>query len=134
MCSTVYGFAVGGYNPYNAETELLSINDWTWSSRAQYPFHNDIFWHATLTHNDVFIVFGGYSYNNGGRQSTIAQYNPNDDTWTKLGDLNKARYTHDVITSEDALLIVGDGPTEKCTLTGNTVNCVNQEPNGLRYG
>ena len=129
MCSTVYGFAVGSHSPSNAETELLSINDWTWSSRAQYPFTSRIHAHATVTHNDVFIVFGGYSSNNNGRQSTIAQYNPNDNTWTKLGDLNNARHYHDVITSEDAFLIVGSGPTEKCTMTGNTVDCVNQEPN-----
>ena len=129
MCSTVYGFAVGSGSPVNAETELLSINDWTWSSRAQYPFHNYISIHATVTHNEIFIVFGGYI------KSTIAQYNPNDNTWTKLGDLNKARYLHDVITSEDAFLVVGDYyQTEKCTLTGNTVNCVNQEPTVSRYG
>ena len=130
----MYGFAVGGgRSPYNAETELLSINDWTWSSRAQYPFTNYIYGYATLIHNEVFIVFGGYG--NGQYESTIAQYNPNDDTWTKLGDLNNARYHHDVITSEDAFLIVGDYyPTEKCTLTGNTMNCINQEPNVSRYG
>ena len=76
-------------------------------------------------------MFGGYD---NGSKSTIAQYNPNDDTWTKLGDLNNPRYYHDVITSEGAFLIVGHGQTEKCTLTGNTVNCVNQEPNVSRYG
>ena len=104
----MYGLAVGSYNPFNVDTELLSLSSWTWSSGAQYPFsRSDISGHATIMQNQLFILFGGYSSSNGGRQSTIAQYNPNTDTWTKLGDLNNARYTHDVISSEGAFLIVG---------------------------
>ena len=78
--------------------------------------------------NEVFFVFGGYSYDNGARQSTIVQYNPNTDKWIKKGELNKARRYHDVITSEDVFLIVGDGPTEECVFTGNTINCTGKEP------
>ena len=85
--------------------------------------------------NEVFFVFGGYSHDNGARQPTIAQYNPNTDKWFKKGELNKARRYHDVITSGDAFLIVGDGPTEKCEFTGDTINCTDQEPSlTLRCG
>ena len=57
-----------------------------------------------LMHNEMFVVFGGYAYGYEGStdspQSTIAQYNPNTDTWTKLGDLINARNGHDIITTE----------------------------------
>ena len=101
----MYGLAVGSYKSHS-ETELLSLSSWTWLSGAQYPFANDIYEHATIMQDQLFILFGGYSHNHS-RQSTIDQYNPDTDTWTKLGDLNKARYTHDVIETEGAFLIVG---------------------------
>ena len=84
-------------------------------------------------HNDVFIMFGGYSDGDGGEQSTIAQYNPNTDTWTKLGDLNKARSDNDVIASGGAFLVVGLGPTEKCQFEEDAMKCVAQEPIISRY-
>lgn len=86
-------------------------------------------------YNEVFLVFGGYNNDNNGLLSTIAQFNPNTDTWNKLGDLNKARWYIDAITSEGAFLVIGDAYlTEKCYLAGNTINCVEQEPNVMRYG
>jgi len=45
--SSTFGFVVGGYNPYNAETELLKISDWTWSTKTKYPYANDIVYFAT---------------------------------------------------------------------------------------
>ena len=84
--------------------------------------------------NEVFFVFGGYSYDNGARRPTIAQYNPNTDSWTKLGDLNKARSDNDVIASGGAFLVVGFGPTEKCELEENAIKCTNQDPYVSRYG
>ena len=50
----------------------------------------------------------------GGEQKTIAQYNPDADNgqtngWQKLGNLITKGYTHDVISSKGAFLIIGDG-------------------------
>ena len=88
-------------------------------------------------HDQMFYVFGGYGKIDEQFYyfSTIAQYNPDNDTWTKVGDLNTARHYHGAIVSQDAFLIVGKGPTEKCQLEGNSMVCVVQEPMfTLRYG
>ena len=87
--------------------------------------------------DQVFYVSGGYSTID--KQwtvfSTIAKYNPDNDTWTKVGDLNTARMYHNVIVSQGVFLVVGNGPTEKCQLEGNSMVCVDQEPNlYYRYG
>ena len=126
----MYGFAVGGQGPFNAETELLSLADWTWSSRAKYPFANSISLHATAMHNDVFYVFGGYDYLSEESRdlATIAQYNPDSDTWTQIGELNTARRQHDVIVSQGAFLVIGYGSAENCQLKGNSMTCMSQEP------
>ena len=83
-----FGFVVGGYDPSSAETELLKISDWTWSTRATYPFAKDVVYYATTMFNDEFYVFGGRSYTSRSTElSTIAKYNPDSDTWLKVGQL-----------------------------------------------
>ena len=92
-------------------------------------------------HDEMFLVFGGYSYQliKGGEQTIIAQYNPDADTggrndgWKKLGDLITKGYKHDVISSKGEFLIIGHGKkagisTEKCFFDGEKMKCVNQEP------
>ena len=132
-----YGFAVGGCDGCNAETELLRMADWTRERRTKYPFAKYIDSHASVMHDQMFYVFGGYGQidEQGRDLSTIAQYNPDSDTWTKVGDLNTARRYHDAIVSQGAFLTVGRGPTEKCQLEGKSMVCVDQEPNmAYRYG
>ena len=93
-------------------------------------------------HDEMFLVFGGYSYQQfkGGEQTIIAQYNPDADSgrdndgWQKLGNLITKGDKHDVISSEGAFLIIGHGreakgiSTEKCFLDEEQMKCVNQEP------
>ena len=135
--TTEYGFAVGGCNVCNAETELLRIADWTWERRAKYPFAKYIRYHASVMHDQMFYVVSGYGKidEEWTYVSTIAQYDPDNDKWTKVGDLNTARMYHNVIVSQGVFLVVGNGPTEKCQLEGNSMVCVDQEPNlYYRYG
>ena len=132
-----YGFVVGGCNYCNIETELLRIADWTWERRAKYPFAKYIRFHASVMHDQMFYVFGGYGKidEHWIDFSTIAKYKPDSDKWTKVGDLNTARFYHDAIVSQGAFLIVGWAPTEKCQLEGNSMVCSDQEPIvSLRYG
>lgn len=78
--------------------------------------------------SEMFLVFGGYSSSTEHRVSKIAQYNPDTDTWTKLGDLINARNGHDIITTEGVFLVAGLGPTEKCQFEEDAMKCVAQEP------
>ena len=81
-------------------------------------------------HNDVFYVFGGYDYLSEESRdlATIAQYNPDNDTWTQIGELNTARRQHDVIVSQGAFLVIGYGSTENCQFKDNSMTCMSQEP------
>lgn len=141
----MYGFAVGDDDLryaggiFAAATELLSIASWTWSSRAEYPYADSISALATVMQNEMFYVFGGVSkevtgpHKEGTLMSTIARYEPDNDTWTKLGDLNTARERHDAIITQGIFLIAGDSdvPTEKCQLKGDAMRCTDQEPSDL---
>ena len=113
---------------------MLRIADWTWESRATYPFADDINTYAAVVHEQMLYLFGGNSRTSGGEQSTIAQFNANTDTWAKVGALNQARSWHDATFSQGAFLIVGKGQTEKCDLTDNLMECIRQEPSITRYG
>ena len=72
--------------------------------------------------------------NSGGHQSTVARFDPIQNTWTKLGDLKVARKGHDVIQVDNKFIVVGgnresgDPPTESCKLNGQLVTCDTREP------
>ena len=73
--------------------------------------------------------------NSGGRQSTIARFDPIQNSWTKLGDLNVARDGHGVIQVDNEILVIGgsrdsddDEPTESCKLDGESMSCTTREP------
>ena len=134
-----FGFAVGSNAPSNSDTELLQISDWTWSTRAKYPFANDLSYYATAMFNDMFYVFGGRSHINRYTDlSTIAKYNPDSDKWLKVGQLKQPRTYHSVILSKNSFMIIGDGlnnkMTEKCQLDGDLLTCEEQQPENIRYG
>lgn len=136
LLQKVYGLAVGSGPPGNVETELLRIADWTWSSGAKYPFtRSDISSYAAVMHEENFYIFGGWSEKAWTTFSTIAKYNPDTDTWTKVGELNMTRSRSRVIISQGAFLVIGDfRATDKCQLTGSSMICVEQEPVVPRYG
>ena len=62
------------------------------------------------------------------RQSTIARFDPIENSWTKLGNLNVARQAHGVIQIDNEFIVVGgtrsgfeDEPTESCKLNGQSM-------------
>ena len=68
-------------------------------------------------------------------QSTIARFDPIENIWTKLGDLNVAREGHGVIQVNNEFIVVGgsrrnrkDEPTESCKLKQQTMICTIREP------
>ena len=73
--------------------------------------------------------------NSGGSQSTIARFDPIENSWTELGNLKVARYGHGVIQVDNEFIVVGghlDGaeeePTESCKLNGQSMTCTTREP------
>ena len=131
----MYGFAVGSYGG-NTETELIKFSNWSWESRSRYPYASShITKHAAVSKGGDFYVIGGYA-DDSSETATIARYNTNTDTWTRLGDLLNARVYHDAIWSQDFLIVVGGNSatiSERCSLNGNSVVCVEQSPS-VGYG
>ena len=66
-------------------------------------------------------------------QSTIARFDPLQNSWAKLGDLKVARRGHGVIQFDKEFIVVGgwddNVPTESCKLNGQTMTCTTREPN-----
>ena len=134
-----FGSVVGGYNPNNAETELLKISNWTWSTKAKYPYANSISYYATTMYNDMFYVFGGIDHSSRSTElSIIAKFNPDTNTWLKVGQLNQPRIHSSVILSQSYFMIIGDNNrnnlTEKCHLADDVMTCEEQQPENIRYG
>ena len=128
----MYGFAVGSATG-NRETELINFSNWSWESRSRYPYASSyIYGHAAVSKGGDFYVIGGLTDNSN--TATIARYNTNTDTWTRLGDLVNARSYHDAIWSQDFLFVAGyDKMSERCSLNGDSVVCVEQSPS-VGYG
>ena len=71
-------------------------------------------------------------------QSTIARFDPIEDSWTKLGKLKVARSGHDVIQVDNEFTVIGGisvvggspggEPTESCKLNKDSMTCVVREP------
>ena len=72
-------------------------------------------------------------------QSTIARFDPIENSWTKLGDLKVARYGHGVIQVDNEFIVVGGEPkigsvmTESCKLNGQSMTCTTREPQLLKF-
>ena len=114
--------------PEHANLETLNLSTSKWETRATYPFSSEISYHANLIHKNRFLVFSGVDAG-----PTNAAYDYATNTWAKLGDLVNARYCHDVIATQGAFLVVGytntgSAKSEMCTLNGNTMQCVEQDP------
>ena len=67
--------------------------------------------------------------------STIARFDPVENSWLKLGNLNIARYGLGVIQVHNELIVVGgnqdcgqDEPTESCKLNQQSIICTTREP------
>ena len=90
--------------------------------------------YAPIIHVDgAFYVIGGRT----GHEiysKTIARLDSISYEWSKPGDLIKGRRGHNAIFDGSDIIIVGgyDGryslTTEKCTISGDKVTCVEQDP------
>ena len=82
-------------------------------------------------------MFGGETDINA-YDTTIGKLDA-DLIWTKVGDLNKGRWGHNVIFDGSYALVVGGYggrdvylPTVKCDISSSSINCIEQAP--LLYG
>ena len=74
--------------------------------------------------------------------STIARFDPTENSWTKLGNLNVARIGHAVIQVDTKFIVVGGRPdtypvgeiqTESCKLNGDSMTCTMRKPQLLLF-
>ena len=101
---------------------------------------------SILTVGKKFILFGGIGTDKNNKsefQKAIAQFDPVQDSWTKLGDLKVARLGHGVIQLDNDFIVIGGNsqdsktkipvPTETCKLNGESIICTEREPKLLDF-
>ena len=94
-----------------------------------------------VPHKDGFIVFGGLYEASAASTglygtSVIAKFNPDSNTWSKLGNLKNVRHSFGMIQVGDEYLIVGgqdDNKTETCRLENNEMICTEREPTMTQF-
>ena len=88
-----------------------------------------------IAFQEKFIVFGAYVEIKGGiHTDPIAAFDPVNDSWSKIGQLNQARHGHSAIVTRNEKIIVaggywpwnGDYRTEKCYFSGAQMVCDSQ--------
>ena len=88
---------------------------------------------------DTFYIFGGDSGPSSNTPSnTIAKFSTLTKEWTKLGELNQARFAHGVFIQQGDFIVVGgfkgDLRTERCTLNEDAIRCTLIDPELKNYG
>ena len=110
MCSDVY--VVGGFNKSQCLSSIycLSLGSYTWQTKKSMS-------HAVLSplvvqHQHCIYVLGGC---NDGFQSSVSQYNIEDDTWKQCSDMPVACYNKDagVVVHEDRIKVI---TVDKCLM------------------
>ena len=87
---------------------------------------------------EAFYVFGGNTDINE-NDTTIGKLNA-DLLWSKVGDLNKGRFGHNVIFDGNSALVVGgwgendNMSTENCSVSSSGIICTDQSPSLNGYG
>ena len=80
------------------------------------------------------MIFCQYQKNSSSKLTTIARFDPIQNNWTVLGNLNVARNSHGVIQVDNQFIVVGgsrgsgDEPTESCKLSGQSMTCTSRDP------
>ena len=80
---------------------------------------------------NLFSLFFSQCQKSNKPQSTIASFDPIQNTWTKLGDLKVARAGHGTIQVENEVVVLGGGgtvPTESCNLNEQLTTCSTRDP------
>ena len=78
-------------------------------------------------------MFGGWD---DAVVNTIAKFDLNDLTWTKIGKLYQKRHGHSVIAMDDEFLIlggIGTNVAERCRFWHGKLSCAPQEPTLTGY-
>ena len=89
--------------------------------------------YSILYFENAFIVFGGH---HSSTKSVIAKLDLATTSWVKLGDLKVGRWGHNVIFDGEVFIVVGGSgtmKTEKCSLSGSTMTCSEQNPTLANY-
>ena len=119
----------------HSKTEIYDYSTSTWTSKNDYPFHEEIFVFEVVPLLTNFLIFGGLhpDEKSSGFDATsvIALFNPDLDKWTKMGSLQYSRHAFGVIAIQNKYLIMGgsrDKRTETCEVTGEAIECESREP------
>ena len=115
-------------SPSHARAELMWVDRDTWVTISDYPYKSYVAHYSMLYFENGFIIFGS-----NGATSVIAKLDLQTTSWIKLGDLTLERWNHNVIYDGEVFIVVGglatnDIKTEKCSLSGSTMTCSEQEP------
>merc|ERR1712106_85099 len=128
--------ALGSYDPWHKKAEILRTDGSTWSTIGDYPdsLASSSISYAPIIYSDGgFFVFGGWSdYNIKG----IGKLDATTFMWSKVGDLNTRRRSHNVIFDGAHFLVIGgDGTykTESCKMDNDQMACVEQNPKLTKY-
>ena len=77
------------------------------------------------------LYFLSIKSNSQERQSTIARFDPIQNSWAKLGNLEVARIGHGAIQFGNEFIVIGGNgnyPTESCKFNGQSMTCTTREP------
>ena len=80
-------------------------SDLSWQLKTPFPYATTYKNYATVARGDAAYYFGGY--NGSGMMKHITRFNPLDNEWTLLGELNQPRDFHSVALVGGRFLVVG---------------------------
>ena len=104
-------------------------------SYKYYPHKESSYiYYAVVYFQDSFIYFGGYGISDD--LSVISKFDSTTRQWSNLGNLVTGRFDHGAIFDGTYFLIIGGydtHKTEKCSLSGSTMTCQQQQPELTDY-
>jgi hypothetical protein len=103
----------GAYNP--------ATSQWTPTSMTEAPAGRSD--HTAIWTGNRMIVWGGYSYDAGGRQNTGSRYDPGTDTWAATSTAGApALWSHTSVWTGSRMLVWGDytGPDPDLITAGGS--------------
>ena len=129
---TVGGAEKSGENVEgNDKTEIYDRSASIWSTKSDYPYRQVIIDYQLVSTKDGFILFGGYADKISQSSSNVAKFDPKENKWTTLTNLQFARYSFGIIEIEKKFIVLGGVGTirsEICQFTGKGLECKIREP------
>ena len=97
-------------------------------------YDNHYYEYAVVHFQDCFIYFGG---DGSSGYSVIAKFDSTTREWSNIGHLITGRMVHGAIFDGSYFLVIGGFDdyyqTEKCSFSGSTMTCTQQQPDLYRY-